>query len=49
LVQQERERMRRDLRHLELDDATLQRLSDTLPASYVLNTPLPTMATHLKF
>lgn len=49
LVQQERERMRRDMRHLELDDATLQRLSDTLPAAYVLNTPLPTMATHLKF
>jgi [protein-PII] uridylyltransferase len=49
LVQQERERMRRDLRHLEMDDATLQRLSDTLPAAYVLNTPLPTMATHLKF
>lgn len=41
--------MRRELRHLELDDATLQRLSDTLPAAYVLNTPLPTMATHLKF
>lgn len=49
LVQQERERMRRNLRHLELDDSTLQRLSDTLPAAYVLNTPLPTMATHLKF
>lgn len=48
-VQQERERMRRSLRHLELDDATLQKLSDTLPAAYVLNTPLPTMATHLKF
>ena len=48
-VQQERERMRRDLRHLELDDATLGRLSDTLPAAYVLNTPMPTMATHLKF
>ncbi len=48
-VQQERERMRRDLRHLELDDATLQRLSNTLPAAYVLNTPMPTMATHLKF
>ncbi len=49
LVQQERERMRRDLRHLELDEATLHRLSDTLPAAYILNTPLPTMATHLKF
>jgi len=48
-VQQERERMRRSLRHLELDDATLQKLSDNLPAAYVLNTPLPTMATHLKF
>ena len=49
LVQQERERMRRQLRHLELDDATLQRLSDTLPAAYILNTTIPTMATHLKF
>ncbi|RYG59460.1 HD domain-containing protein, partial [bacterium] len=49
LVQQERERMRRGLRHLELDDVTLQKLSDTLPAAYVLNTPMPTMATHLKF
>ncbi len=49
LVQQERERLRRDLRHLELDEATLHRLSDTLPAAYILNTPLPTMATHLKF
>lgn len=49
LVQQERERMRRNLRHLELDDTTLQRLSDTLPAAYILNTPMPTMATHLKF
>lgn len=49
LVQQERERIRRGLRHLELDDATLQKLSDNLPAAYVLNTPMPTMATHLKF
>jgi len=49
LVQQERERVRRDLRHLEMDDNTLQRLSDTLPAAYILNTPMPTMATHLKF
>lgn len=49
LVQQERERMRRQLRHLELDDSTLQKLADTLPAAYILNTPLPTMATHLKF
>ncbi len=49
LVQQERERIRRQLRHLELDDHTLEKISDTLPASYVLNTPLPAMATHLKF
>ena len=49
LVQQERERMRRQLRHLDLDDQTLEKISDTLPAAYVLNTPLPTMATHLKF
>ncbi|MDQ3812336.1 MAG: HD domain-containing protein, partial [Armatimonadota bacterium] len=49
MVQRERERIRRELRHLEFDDATLQRLTNNLPASYVLNTPLPTMATHLKF
>ena len=49
LVQQERERFRRQLRHLNLDDGTLQKVSDTLPASYILNTPMPTMATHLKF
>ena len=49
LVQRERVRLRRQLRHLELDDATLHRLCDNLPASYILNTPLPTIATHLKF
>ena len=49
LVQQERERFRRQLRHLDLDDGTLQKVSDTLPAAYILNTPMPTMATHLKF
>jgi [protein-PII] uridylyltransferase len=49
MAQRERERLRRELRNLELDDATLTRLTDGLPASYVLNTPLPTVATHLKF
>ena len=49
LVQQERERFRRQLRNMDLDDGTLQKVSDTLPASYILNTPMPTMATHLKF
>ena len=49
LVQQERERFRRQLRHLDLEDGTLQKVSDTLPAAYILNTPMPTMATHLKF
>ncbi|HVF10227.1 MAG TPA: hypothetical protein VNA16_05460, partial [Abditibacteriaceae bacterium] len=49
LVQRERARLRRQLRHPELDDATLHRLCDNLPASYILNTPLPTIATHLKF
>lgn len=49
MVQRERERVRREMRHLEFDDETLQRLCDNLPASYVLNTPLPTIATHLKF
>jgi [protein-PII] uridylyltransferase len=49
MAQRERERLRRELRNLELDDNTLARLTDGLPASYVLNTPLPTVATHLKF
>ena len=37
------------MRRLELDDETMQQLCDNLPASYVLNTPLATVATHLKF
>lgn len=49
LVQRERERLRRELRHLEADEGTLHRISESLPAAYVLNTPLPTIATHLKF
>jgi UTP:GlnB (protein PII) uridylyltransferase len=49
MIQRERGRLRREMRHLELDDQLLQRLCDSLPASYVLNTPLPTIATHLKF
>jgi UTP:GlnB (protein PII) uridylyltransferase len=49
MVQRERARLRREMRHLELDEPLLQRLCDSLPASYVLNTPLPTIATHLKF
>ncbi|MBV9469246.1 MAG: HD domain-containing protein [Abitibacteriaceae bacterium] len=49
LVQRERERLRHEMRHLALDEATLQRLTDELPTSYILNTPLPTVATHLKF
>jgi [protein-PII] uridylyltransferase len=36
------------MRHLELNDETLRHISENLPASYVLNTSLPTMATHLK-
>ncbi len=48
VVQRERERLRRQMRHLEVDDETLHRLCDTLPASYVLNTPLPTIAAHLQ-
>jgi [protein-PII] uridylyltransferase len=49
MAQRERQRLRRELRNMELDEATLARLTDGLPASYVLNTPLPTVATHLKF
>ena len=49
LVQQERERFRRQLRHLDMDDGALRKVSDSLPAAYILNTPMPTMATHLKF
>ena len=48
-MQRERDRLRRELRHLEFDEATLHRISENLPAAYVLNTPLPTIATHLKF
>ena len=49
MIQRERERLRREMRKLPIDDGTLQRLTENLPASYVLNTPLPTVATHLKF
>jgi [protein-PII] uridylyltransferase len=49
MIQRERERLRREMRKLPVDDTTLQTLTDNLPASYVLNTPLPTVATHLKF
>ena len=48
LVQRERARLRREMRHLELNEETLRHISENLPASYVLNTPLPTVATHLK-
>lgn len=46
--QREREQLRREMRHLELDDTTLKTLSAVLPTSYILNTPRPTIATHLK-
>ncbi len=49
MIQRERQRLRREMRHLEMDDETLQKLCENLPASYVLNTPLPTIATHLRF
>jgi [protein-PII] uridylyltransferase len=49
MIQRERGRLRREMRKLPIDDATLQNLCENLPASYVLNTPLPTVATHLKF
>jgi [protein-PII] uridylyltransferase len=48
MIQRERNRLRREMRNMEFDEELLQRLSDSLPASYVLNTPLPTVATHLK-
>lgn len=48
-VQRERERLRRELRRFQWDDETLSRLTNGLPAAYVLNTPLPTIAAHLKF
>ncbi len=49
MIQRERQRLRREMRHLELSDGTLQKLCENLPASYLLNTPLPTIATHLRF
>jgi [protein-PII] uridylyltransferase len=48
-VQRERARLRRELRRFQWDDETLARLCEGLPAAYVLNTPLPTVAAHLKF
>jgi hypothetical protein len=44
MVQRERQRLRREMRNLEFDEETLQHLCDNLPTSYVLNTPLPTIA-----
>jgi [protein-PII] uridylyltransferase len=38
-VQRERERLRRELRKFQWDDETLARVSEGLPAAYVLNTP----------
>lgn len=49
LAQEERERLRREMRRQQWDDARLQEVLDTLPAAYVLNTPLPVVATHLRF
>lgn len=46
-AEQERQRVRLELRHL-MSEETLRQLCDTLPASYVVNTPLPTIAVHLK-
>jgi [protein-PII] uridylyltransferase len=50
LVQRERETLRRRMRRVEgmtLDETTLQRVLEELPAAYVLNTPLPIVANHL--
>ena len=49
MVQRERGRLRRELRDFEWDDDTLKRVTDSLPTAYVLNTPLPVIATHMKF
>jgi [protein-PII] uridylyltransferase len=51
LVQREREALRREMRRVqgdEIDESTLHRLCEELPASYVLNTPLNIMATHVQ-
>ena len=50
LAQREREALRREVRRYDvsLDESTLARLCEDLPASYVLNTPLPTIASHLQ-
>jgi len=50
LAQREREALRREMRRFdgELDEATLHRLCGELPAGYVLNTPLPTIVSHLQ-
>jgi len=50
MAQRERETLRREVRRYDvaLDESTLARLCEDLPASYVLNTPLPTIAAHLQ-
>lgn len=50
LAQKERETLRREVRRFDvsLDESTLQRLCADLPASYVLSTPLSTIASHLQ-
>jgi [protein-PII] uridylyltransferase len=51
LVQRERQALRREMRRVEglaIDESTLHRLCEELPTSYVLNTPLPVMASHVQ-
>jgi [protein-PII] uridylyltransferase len=50
LAQRERAALRRAVRRSDvaLDESALHRLCEDLPASYVLNTPLPTIVTHLQ-
>lgn len=46
-VDQERERVRRELAYTDIPQDALRRHCQALPASYILNTPLGTIATHI--
>lgn len=48
LAARERARVHSELRGLEVPEERLKQLSDRLPASYLVNTPLGLIATHLK-
>src|SRR5690606_30178942 len=51
MVARQRQRLHREMRRAmknRIDENTLLRLCQQLPTAYVLNTPLPTIASHLQ-